>query len=149
MTRQWSMKEGRLWETVRDREDLSIWHDAIHWVAESDTIWQLDNNQSAAYVTWGPPAFAGGQGLSVLSSPSPSRPGILSIAHSSPVFLSSLLSAFLLDALPPWCVASKIYLNSSNYSTMCYNKFYFTTTGFYRNLFIIILCYNLDYILLQ
>ena len=100
--RQWSMKEGKLWEMVRDRE---AWHDAIHWVAESDTIWQLNNNQSAAYVTWGPPAFAGGQRLSVLSSPSPSRPGILFIAHSSPVFLSSLLPAFLL-LTSCWCFTS-------------------------------------------
>ena len=37
------MNLGRLQEMVRDRED---WCAAVHRVAESDTTWQLNNNNN-------------------------------------------------------------------------------------------------------
>ena len=38
-------------QTLGDGEGQRSLADAILWVAESDTIWQLNCNQSAAYVT--------------------------------------------------------------------------------------------------
>ena len=42
VTNSMAMNLSKLWETVKD---WGVWHAAVHWVAELDMTWRLNNNK--------------------------------------------------------------------------------------------------------
>ena len=47
MTNLLDLNPSKLWETVKDK---GAWHGAVHWVAESGTTYQLNNNKELVWL---------------------------------------------------------------------------------------------------